>query len=98
MGWGRRRLVARGTLTSQPCVRRGGEACRFETASAQAQFLESFAEEHGVGFSGASGGILLFTAVDQAVEERAGGDDDGLGADGAAVAERDSDDAAALSG
>ncbi len=30
--------------------------------------------------------------MDQAVKERAGGDDDGLGADGAAVAEFDAED------
>ena len=59
--------------------------------SAQPKLLERFAEQDGGGFAGASGGILLFAAVDQAVEESAGGDDDGLSADGAAVAEADAE-------
>ena len=60
-----------------------------EAAAAQAEVLQSFAQEHGGWFPGAAGGILLLAAVDQAIEESAGGDDDGLGADGAAVAESD---------
>ena len=54
--------------------------------------LERFAQENGGRFAAASGGILLLAAVDQAVEKGAGGDDDGLGADGAAVAELDAED------
>ena len=67
-----------------------------EAASAQAEIFQRFAQQDGVGFTGASGGILLLAAVDQAVEEGAGGDDDGLGADGAAVAEFDAEDSAAV--
>ena len=53
--------------------------------------LQDFAEQDGGWFAGASGRVLLLAAVDQAVEESAGGDDDGLGADGAAVAKADAD-------
>ena len=49
-----------------------------EAATAQAELLERFAQKHGGRFAAASGGILLLAAVDQAVEKRAGRDDDGL--------------------
>ena len=62
-----------------------------EAASAQAEILQSFAEQDGVGLAGASGRILLLAAVDEAVEKSSGGDDDGVRADGAAVAELDAD-------
>ena len=39
---------------------------------------------------------MLLSAVNQAVEERAGSDDDGLGADGAAIAEADAEGSLAL--
>ena len=66
-----------------------------EAAAAKPELLERFAEQDGGGFAGASGGILLFAAVDEAVEKGAGGDDDGLRADGTAVAEADAKNAAA---
>ena len=49
-----------------------------QPAAAQAELLQSLAEQNCVGFAGASGGILLLAAVDQSVEKSAGGDDDGL--------------------
>src|SRR5579863_1319436 len=58
-----------------------------QAATSQAQFLQSFPKKNGSRLTGASRGILLFAAVDEAVEESAGGDDHGGGADGAAVAQ-----------
>ena len=60
-----------------------------EAAAAQAKLLQRFAEQHGGWLSGASCRILLFTAVDEAVEESAGGNNDSGGADGASVAQAD---------
>src|SRR5579862_3516799 len=65
-----------------------------EATAAQAEFLQSLAQQYGVGFAGTSGGILLFAAVDESVEKRSGGDDDGLCAHGAAVAKSNADNAA----
>ena len=65
-----------------------------EAAAAQAEILQRLAEQDGGGLAGASGGILLLAAVDEAVEKGSGGDDDGVGADGAAVAEVDAENAA----
>ncbi len=82
-------------LESRPVDGAAIEARRragLQAASAQAEFLERFAEQNGGRFAGASGGILLFAAVDEAVEEGAGGDDDGLGADGAAIAKANAAD------
>ena len=42
-----------------------------------------------VGLAGAAGGVLLLTAMDEAVKEGAGGDDGGGGVDGAAVAKKE---------
>src|SRR5271166_2816731 len=58
-----------------------------QSASAQAEFLQSFSEQDCIRLARASCGILLLAAVDQSVEECSGGNDDGLGADGATVAE-----------
>src|SRR6478609_5108486 len=60
-----------------------------EPATAQAQLLERFAQEHGSGFTGASCRILLLATVDQAVEKGASRDDDCTRADAASVAEAD---------
>ena len=60
-----------------------------EAAAAQAERFECFAQQDRGGFAAASRGILLLAAVDQAVEKCSGGDDDGLRADGAAVAQLD---------
>ncbi len=84
--------VARLELELRPVNGAAIEARRssgLEAAAAKAQLLERFSEQDGGGFAGASGGVLLFAAVDQTVEEGAGGDDDGLRADGAAVAQAD---------
>src|SRR6476469_7785360 len=62
---------------------------RLEPATAQPKLLERFAQKHGGRFTGASGGILLLATVDQAIEKRAGRDDDRGGADGAPVAKAD---------
>ena len=49
----------------------------FQAALAEAEALEGFAEEDRGGFAGAARGVLLLAAVDEAVEEGAGGDDGG---------------------
>src|SRR5207237_2755954 len=64
-----------------------GRGAGLQAATAQAEFLQRFSEQDGGGFAGASGGILLFAAMDEPVEKCAGGDDDSIGADGAAVAQ-----------
>ena len=48
-------------------------AC-FQTALAQAEPLQRFAEQDAGGFTAATGGILLLAAVDEAVEEGARSD------------------------
>ena len=58
---------------------------------AQAEPLQGFAQQDRRRLAAASGGILLLTAVNQPVQERAGGDDDGLRAHGAAVSELHAD-------
>ena len=60
-----------------------------EAAAAQSELFERFAEKDSGGFAGAARGILLLAAVDEAVEESAGGNDDCARADGAAVAQSD---------
>ena len=60
-----------------------------EAATAQAKLLERFAEEDGGWFSVTTGGIGLLVAMDESVEECTCRDDDGMGADGAAVAKAD---------
>src|SRR5580704_2533042 len=60
-----------------------------EPATAQAEPLQRLAKENRVRLAGAPGGILLLAAMNQAVEEGSGGNDHGLRADGAAVAEFD---------
>src|SRR5690348_3239972 len=52
-----------------------------QSAAPQAKLLQSFSQQNSIGFTGAACWILLFPAVNQAIEECAGGDDDGLGAD-----------------
>ncbi len=87
----RRRIdVARLRREARPVDAASIEARRsagLEAASAQAELLQGFAQQDRVGLARASCGILLLAAVDQSVEERSGGDDDGLRADGAAVAQ-----------
>ena len=58
----------------------------FEATSTESKILEGFAEQNGGGFATASGRILLFAAMDQPIQECAGGDDDSLRANGAPVA------------
>src|SRR5437588_4937587 len=69
-----------------------------QPASSEAQLFQGFTQQDGVRFAGASSGILLLAAVDQAVQESSGGDDDGLRANGAAIAQLHSDDAATVRG
>ena len=64
-----------------------------QAASAQAEFLQRFAEQNGGRLTGTAGGILLLATVDESVEECAGRDDDGAGRDAAAVAQEDAGDA-----
>ena len=70
---------------------------RLQPASAQAQLLQRFAQQNRRRFSGTSGGVLLFAAVNQAIEECSGGDDHGVGGNAAPVAEKNAADGAVLS-
>ncbi len=72
-----------------------GRGPGLEAAVAEAERLEIFAEKDGGGFATASGGIGLLAAVDESVEERSGGDDDGAGAHVASIAQAQTLDAAA---
>ena len=65
-----------------------------EAAGAKAEGAERLAEQDGGGLPAAAGGIALFAAVDEAVEEGSGGDDGGAGEEVAAVAEFEAEDAA----
>src|SRR4051794_29599321 len=65
-----------------------------EATSAQTEILQGFTEQDGRWFSGASCGILLLSAVDESVQECSRGDDDRVGADGAAVAKANAHDPA----
>ena len=56
---------------------------------------QRFAEQNGGRFAAAARGIALFAAVDEAVEECAGGDDGGAGEEMAAVAKLEAEDAPA---
>ena len=69
-----------------------------EAASAKAQGAEGLAEEDDGGLAAAAGGIALFAAVDEAVEEGAGGDDGGAGKEVAAIAKLEAEDAAVGAG
>src|SRR5207253_3041263 len=60
-----------------------------EAAATQAEQLERFAQQLRRRLTGASRGISLLAAVNEAVEKRSGGDDDCLRADGAAIAQLD---------
>src|SRR4029077_5633933 len=77
--------IARLRLESRPVDGAAVEARRrtgLEATVAEAEVFQGFTEKNSGGLAGASSGILLLAAVDQAVEEGAGGDNDGLGADG----------------
>src|SRR5271154_1999586 len=67
-----------------------------EAAAAQAESLQGFAEKDGGWFAAASRGVIFLAAVDEAVEEGSGGDDDCSGVHDAAVAEVYADDLAWL--
>src|SRR5580704_1331251 len=69
-----------------------------EAAAAQAKILEGFAEEDGIWLTRAASRILLLSAMDEAVQERARGDNHGEGTDSAAIAEADSADDAGAGG
>src|ERR1700722_20345800 len=69
-----------------------------EAAAAQAEILESLAEQDGGRFARASGRILLLATVDKAVKKSSGSDDDGGSADGASVAKLYADDLASGGG
>ena len=87
---GRRIVVAGLDLEARPVdgaaieARRGS---RLQPATAQAEPLEGLAQQDGGRFARASRGILLFAAMNQAIEESAGRDDDRAGANRAAVAQ-----------
>ena len=68
----------------------------FEAAGAQAEAAQGFAEHNGGGLAATAGGIALFSAVDEAVQKCAGGDDDCAGHEAAAVAQLEAEDAAGL--
>ena len=69
-----------------------------EAAGAEAEGTERFAEKDAGGLAAAAGGIALFAAVDEAIEEGSGGDDGGAGEEVAAVAEFEAENAAMRTG
>ena len=98
----RRRIdVARLLGKARPVDAASVEARRssgLEPASAQAELLQSLAQQNGVGFARTSRRVLLLAAVNQAVEKCSGRDDDGRRADRAAVAQANAENAAAVCG
>src|SRR5581483_7746270 len=64
-----------------------GRRARFQTPAAQPKIPQSFPEHDRRRFTAAACGIGLLPAMDEAIEERAGGDDDGPGADQPPIAE-----------
>src|SRR5579863_3880466 len=85
--------IARLGRTSRPVDSASIETRRsagLEAAAAQSQLLQRFAKKHCIRLTGTPRGILLLAAMNEAVEKSPGGDDDGLRADSAAVAEFDS--------
>jgi hypothetical protein len=75
-----------------------GRGSGLEAAGAKTEGAECFAEQDAGGFTATAGGIALFSAVDEAVEEGSGGDDGRTGEEVAAVAELEPEDAAAGTG
>src|SRR4029077_333651 len=69
-----------------------------QAAAAEPEFLERFAQKNRRGLARAARGILLFPAVDQTVQESAGGDDDSLSSHRAAVAQADADGSLTVAG
>src|SRR5258708_32088706 len=65
-----------------------------EPASAQPEVLQRLSEQNRIRFPRTSRRILLFPTVNQTIEKSPGGDDDSLRADGAAVAQANSENAA----
>ena len=72
---------------------RRGRRAGFQSAGPKAEGAEGFAEQDRGGLAAAAGGVALFAAVDEAVEEGSGGDDGGAGEEIAAVAEFEAEDA-----
>ncbi len=93
IGVARLRLEAREVDAAAIESRRGSG---LETAGAEAESFEVFAEKDGGGLAVASGRISLLATVDEAVEEGSGGDDDGTGGDGATVAQAQALDSAGV--
>src|ERR1700734_2473110 len=67
---------------------------RFQSATAQPQFLQRFTQQNRSRLPRAPGRILLLAVVNQAIQKSSGSDDHSLRAHGAAIAELDSEDAA----
>src|SRR4029079_10331564 len=63
-----------------------------EPATSQTELLQRLAQQHSGRFSGAARRIWLLAAVDQAIEERSGRNNDSSRADVASVTEADADD------
>src|SRR5690348_15472777 len=55
-----------------------GRGAGLQAASPQAELFKSLAQQHRRRLTRAARGILLLTAMDEAVEERSGGDDHGF--------------------
>jgi hypothetical protein len=71
-----------------------GRRTGLQAGAAQAQALQRLAKHYAGGLPGASGGTLLLAAVDEAIEEGAGGDDGRGGAEFGAIAEAEAGDSA----
>jgi hypothetical protein len=75
-----------------------GRRAGLESAGAQAESPQRLAKEDRGRLAAAAGGIALFAAVNEAVEEGSGGDDGGAGEELAAVAKLKAENAAVGAG
>jgi len=74
-----------------------GRRTGLEPAGAQAKSPESFSKKDAGGLSASTGWIAFFTAMDEAVQERSGGDDGGASKELATVPKLEAENAAVRS-
>ena len=95
MEWALRRRAAPQTRPADGAAIEARGRSGLEPAGAESKSSQCLAEQDAGGLSAAARGILLLSAVNQAVEEGTGCDDGGGGEQRAAVAELEAEDAAA---
>src|SRR5262245_4545683 len=86
--------IARLNLESRPvnCALIQARWCAgFQATASQTEFLQGFSQQDRGRFARPSCGILLFAAMDEAIEESSRGDDDRLRAHGPAVTKSNAD-------